>query len=337
MAKGKNKKELPEEVLNEEGVVDATLSLDDFEPDFDDLVVEDEEDITEEDLLSGTYTDDITDDSVRMYLREIGKIPLLSLEKETELAEKAMQGDRRAKDKMAEANMRLVVSIAKRYSGRGLELLDLIQEGNTGLLRAVDKFDPSKGFKFSTYATWWIRQAITRAIADQARTIRIPVHMVETINKLMRTQRRLTQELNREPTNQELAKEMDMDVEKIEYIQKIKQDITSLDAGIGRDGEEGEESTLGDFIEDEDTASPEESATVQLLKEQVREILSTLSDRERKILEMRFGLNGTKSHTLEEVGLEFAVTRERIRQIEAKALMKLKKHKDSKKLHEYLD
>jgi RNA polymerase sigma factor, sigma-70 family len=337
VVKGKSKKELPEEILNEDGIVDATLSLDDFEPDFDDLAVEDEEDITEEDLLNGAYNDDITDDSVRMYLREIGKIPLLSLEKETELAEKAMQGDQRAKDKMAEANMRLVVSIAKRYSGRGLELLDLIQEGNTGLLRAVDKFDPSKGFKFSTYATWWIRQAITRAIADQARTIRIPVHMVETINKLMRTSRRLTQELNREPTNQELAKEMDMDVEKIEYIQKIKQDITSLDAGIGRDGEEGEESTLGDFIEDEDTASPEESATVQLLKEQVREILSTLSDRERKILEMRFGLNGTKSHTLEEVGLEFAVTRERIRQIEAKALMKLKKHKDSKKLHEYLD
>ena len=337
MVKGKSKKELPEEILNEAGIVDAPLSLDDFEPDFHDLAVEDEEDITEEDLLNGAYNDDITDDSVRMYLREIGKIPLLSLEKETELAEKAMQGDQRAKDKMAEANMRLVVSIAKRYSGRGLELLDLIQEGNTGLLRAVDKFDPSKGFKFSTYATWWIRQAITRAIADQARTIRIPVHMVETINKLMRTSRRLTQELNREPTNQELAKEMDMDVEKIEYIQKIKQDITSLDAGIGRDGEEGEESTLGDFIEDEDTASPEESATVQLLKEQVREILSTLSDRERKILEMRFGLNSTKSHTLEEVGLEFAVTRERIRQIEAKALMKLKKHKDSKKLHEYLD
>lgn len=337
MAKSRNKKELPEEILNEDGVVDATLSLDDFEPDFDDLATEDEEDIDEEDLLNGTYTDDITDDSVRMYLREIGKIPLLSIEEENELAKKAMEGNQRAKDKMAEANMRLVVSIAKRYSGRGLELLDLIQEGNTGLLRAVDKFDPSKGFKFSTYATWWIRQAITRAIADQARTIRIPVHMVETINKLMRTQRRLTQELNREPTNKELAKEMDMDVEKIEYIQKIKQDITSLDAGVGRDGEEGEESTLGDFIEDEDTASPEESATVQLLKEQVREILSTLSDRERKILEMRFGLNGAKSHTLEEVGLEFAVTRERIRQIEAKALMKLKKHKDSKKLHEYLD
>lgn len=337
MAKGRNKKELPEEILNEDGVVDATLSLDDFEPDFDDLATEDEEDVDEEDLLNGAYTDDITDDSVRMYLREIGKIPLLSIDEENELAKKAMEGNQRAKDKMAEANMRLVVSIAKRYSGRGLELLDLIQEGNTGLLRAVDKFDPSKGFKFSTYATWWIRQAITRAIADQARTIRIPVHMVETINKLMRTQRRLTQELNREPTNKELAKEMDMDVEKIEYIQKIKQDITSLDAGVGRDGEEGEESTLGDFIEDEDTASPEESATVQLLKEQVREILSTLSDRERKILEMRFGLNGTKSHTLEEVGLEFAVTRERIRQIEAKALMKLKKHKDSKKLHEYLD
>lgn len=337
MAKSRNKKELPEEILNEDGVVDATLSLDDFEPDFDDLATEDEEDIDEEDLLNGTYTDDITDDSVRMYLREIGKIPLLSIDEENELAKKAMEGNQRAKDKMAEANMRLVVSIAKRYSGRGLELLDLIQEGNTGLLRAVDKFDPSKGFKFSTYATWWIRQAITRAIADQARTIRIPVHMVETINKLMRTQRRLTQELNREPTNKELAKEMDMDIEKIEYIQKIKQDITSLDAGVGRDGEEGEESTLGDFIEDEDTASPEESATVQLLKEQVREILSTLSDRERKIIEMRFGLNGTKSHTLEEVGLEFAVTRERIRQIEAKALMKLKKHKDSKKLHEYLD
>ena len=307
------------------------------EPDLRDLEGEEEEDFSDEDILTGNYTDDISDDSVRMYLREIGKIPLLSSEEEAELAKRAMEGDRKAKDKMAEANMRLVVSIAKRYSGRGLELLDLIQEGNTGLLRAVDKFDPEKGFKFSTYATWWIRQAITRAIADQARTIRIPVHMVETINKLMRTQRRLTQELNREPTNEELAKEMDMDADKIEYILKIKQDITSLDAGIGRDGEDGEDSTLGDFIEDEDTASPEESAAGQLLKEQVREILSSLSDREQKIIEMRFGLNGTKSHTLEEVGLEFAVTRERIRQIEAKALMKLRKHKDSKKLHEYLD
>lgn len=328
-------KMLPEEILNEEGVVDATLGIHDLdEPDLAEL--EDEEELNDEELV-GNYTDDISDDSVRMYLREIGKIPLLTLEEESELSKKAMAGDRKAKDRMAEANMRLVVSIAKRYSGRGLDLLDLIQEGNTGLLRAVDKFDPEKGFKFSTYATWWIRQAITRAIADQARTIRIPVHMVETINKLMRTQRRLTQELNRDPTNEELAKEMDMEVEKIEHIMKIKQDITSLDAGIGREDNDGEESTLGDFIEDEDTASPEESASSQLLKEQVREILGSLSDRERKILEMRFGLNGTKSHTLEEVGLEFAVTRERIRQIEAKALLKLRKHKDSKKLHEYLD
>ncbi len=328
-------KMLPEEILNEDGVVDATLGIHDLdEPDLAEL--EDEEELNDEELV-GSYTDDISDDSVRMYLREIGKIPLLTLEEESELSKKAMAGDRKAKDRMAEANMRLVVSIAKRYSGRGLDLLDLIQEGNTGLLRAVDKFDPEKGFKFSTYATWWIRQAITRAIADQARTIRIPVHMVETINKLMRTQRRLTQELNRDPTNEELAKEMDMEVEKIEHIMKIKQDITSLDAGIGRDDNDGEESTLGDFIEDEDTASPEESASSQLLKEQVREILGSLSDRERKILEMRFGLNGTKSHTLEEVGLEFAVTRERIRQIEAKALLKLRKHKDSKKLHEYLD
>lgn len=331
------KNDLPEEVLNDAGVVDATVGIDDLEePDIVDLENE-EDDLTDEDLLSGNYTDDISDDSVRMYLREIGKIPLLDHDEEEKLALKAMEGDQKAKNKMAEANMRLVVSIAKRYSGRGMELLDLIQEGNTGLLRAVDKFDPSKGFKFSTYATWWIRQAITRAIADQARTIRIPVHMVETINKLMRAQRRLTQELNREPTVEELAKEMDMEPEKIEHIFKIKQDITSLDAGIGKDGEEGEDSTLGDFIEDEDTATPEESATMQLLKDQVKEILSSLSDREQKIIKMRFGLDGTKAHTLEEVGLEFAVTRERIRQIEAKALLKLRKHKDSKKLHEYLD
>ncbi|MDO4901984.1 MAG: RNA polymerase sigma factor RpoD [bacterium] len=324
-------------MLNDAGVVDATVGIDDLEePDIVDLENE-EDDLTDEDLLSGNYTDDISDDSVRMYLREIGKIPLLDQDEEEKLALKAMEGDQKAKNKMAEANMRLVVSIAKRYSGRGMELLDLIQEGNTGLLRAVDKFDPSKGFKFSTYATWWIRQAITRAIADQARTIRIPVHMVETINKLMRAQRRLTQELNREPTAEELAKEMDMEPEKIEHIFKIKQDITSLDAGIGKDGEEGEDSTLGDFIEDEDTATPEESATMQLLKDQVKEILSSLSDREQKIIKMRFGLDGTKAHTLEEVGLEFAVTRERIRQIEAKALLKLRKHKDSKKLHEYLD
>ena len=335
MARSK-KNELPEEILNEDGIVDATVGEQD--PDEPDLnALHEEDDITEEDLLNSSFVDDISDDSVRMYLREIGRIPLLSIEEEMELAQKALEGDRRAKDKMAEANMRLVVSIAKRYSGRGLDLLDLIQEGNTGLLKAVEKFDPEKGFKFSTYATWWIRQAITRAIADQARTIRIPVHMVETINKLMRVTRRLTQELNREPTNEEIAKELDIEPEKVEYIQKIKQDITSLDAGIGRDGDDGEESTLGDFIEDEDTKSPEESTTIQMLKDQVGEILGSLSDRERKIIEMRFGLNGTKSHTLEEVGLEFAVTRERIRQIEAKALLKLRKHKDSKKLHEYLE
>lgn len=336
MAKSKKETKLSEEVIDENGVVDATASINEIDgPDIDELA-EEEEDLADDDIMSGSYVDDISDDSVRMYLREIGKIPLLTHEEEMVLSRKAVEGDRRAKDKMAEANMRLVVSIAKRYSGRGLDLLDLIQEGNTGLLRAVDKFDPEKGYKFSTYATWWIRQAITRAIADQARTIRIPVHMVETINKLMRTQRRMTQELNREPTTEELAKELDIEPEKVEYVMKIKQDISSLDAGIGRDGEDGEDSTLGDFIEDEDTASPEESAAGQLLKEQVREVLSSLSDREQKIIKMRFGIDGTKSHTLEEVGLEFAVTRERIRQIEAKALMKLRKHKDSRKLHEYL-
>ncbi|MBP9489149.1 RNA polymerase sigma factor RpoD [Candidatus Saccharibacteria bacterium] len=338
VAKSKKNDKVLEEVVDDNGVVDATVVLSGTEEEPDPVaLIKEEEDLTDEDLATGNYVDDISDDSVRMYLREIGKIPLLTHEEELRLAKKSVEGDRRAKDKMAEANMRLVVSIAKRYSGRGLDLLDLIQEGNTGLLRAVDKFDPEKGFKFSTYATWWIRQAITRAIADQARTIRIPVHMVETINKLMRTQRRMTQELNREPTVEELAKELEMEVEKVEYVMKIKQDITSLDAGVGRDGDDGEDSTLGDFIEDEDTASPEDSASNQLLKEQVREVLSSLSDREQKIIKMRFGLDGTKSHTLEEVGLEFAVTRERIRQIEAKALMKLRKHKDSKKLHEYLD
>ncbi|NCC20125.1 RNA polymerase sigma factor RpoD [Candidatus Saccharibacteria bacterium] len=311
------------------------LPTDDFdEPDFDDVETEDDvEDLNA--IASEQYLDDVSDDSVRLYLREIGKIPLLSSEEELELAQRVIAGDKKAKDKMAEANMRLVVSIAKRYSGRGLDFLDLIQEGNTGLLRAVEKFDPDKGFKFSTYATWWIRQAITRAIADQARTIRIPVHMVETINKLLRTQRRMTQELNREPTIEELAKELEMEPEKIEYVIKIKQDISSLDAGVGRDGDE-EESVLGDFIEDEDTISPEDSATNQLLKEKVQEVLSSLSDREQKIVRMRFGLDTGKSHTLEEVGQEFAVTRERIRQIEAKALAKLRKHKDAKKLYEYL-
>ncbi len=304
------------------------------EPAIDELIDEDED--TPEDVLnSGQYFDDISDDSVRLHLREIGKIPLLSADEELELAQRVVAGDKKAKDKMAEANMRLVVSIAKRYSGRGLDFLDLIQEGHTGLLRAVEKFDPDKGFKFSTYATWWIRQAITRAIADQARTIRIPVHMVETINKLLRTQRRMTQELNREPSIEELAKELEMEPEKVEYVIKIKQDISSLDAGVGRDGED-EDSVLGDFIEDEDGATPEESASSQLLKEQVQSVLGTLSEREQKIITMRFGLDNTKSHTLEEVGQEFAVTRERIRQIEAKALAKLRKHKDAKKLYEYL-
>lgn len=291
----------------------------------------------EEEIITGKddqrYLDDIADDSVRLYLREIGKIPLLSAEEELELARRVVAGDKDAKDKMAEANMRLVVSIAKRYVGRGLDLLDLIQEGNTGLLRAVEKFDPDKGFKFSTYATWWIRQAITRAIADQARTIRIPVHMVETINKLLRTQRRLTQELNREPTNEEIADAMELDVDKVEHIMKIKQDIASLDASI-RDDEE--ESVLADFIEDEDTISPEESATNQLLKEQVKGMLGALTEREQKILKLRFGLEDGRQHTLEEVGQEFSVTRERIRQIEAKALAKLRKHKDAKKLHDYI-
>lgn len=296
----------------------------------DEWVADDEEEVVVSDQ---TYLDDIADDSVRLYLREIGKIPLLKPDEELELAYKVVAGDPRSKDKMAEANMRLVVSIAKRYVGRGLDLLDLIQEGNTGLLRAVEKFDPDKGFKFSTYATWWIRQAITRAIADQARTIRIPVHMVETINKLLRTQRRLTQELNREPTNDEIAKEMEIDIEKVEHIMKIKQDISSLDASV-RDDEE--DSVLGDFIEDEDTVTPEESATGSLLKEHVKIMLSALSEREQKILKLRFGLEDGRSHTLEEVGQEFNVTRERIRQIEAKALAKLRKHKDSKKLHDYI-
>lgn len=353
-----------EDQLADESTDVAAVALTDIEgPVIDDLV--DEEELGEEELNNNQYFDDISDDSVRLYLREIGKIPLLNGEEELALAQEIVANRdelegvtaqlkedelsaaertklkarsvklSKPKDKMAEANMRLVVSIAKRYSGRGLDFLDLIQEGNTGLLRAVEKFDPDKGFKFSTYATWWIRQAITRAIADQARTIRIPVHMVETINKLLRTQRRMTQELNREPTIDELAKELEMEPEKVEYVIKIKQDITSLDAGVGRDGED-EDSVLADFIEDEDTITPEDSATNQLLKEQVQSVLSTLSDREQKIIKMRFGLENGKSHTLEEVGQEFAVTRERIRQIEAKALAKLRKHKDAKKLHEYL-
>jgi RNA polymerase primary sigma factor len=312
-------------------VLNDTTFAHDEEPLPDDLEADDWHE--DETLSDRSYLDDISDDSVRLYLREIGKIPLLNPEEELELAKKVKTGDKKAKDKMAEANMRLVVSIAKRYGGRGLDFLDLIQEGNTGLLRAVEKFDPDKGFKFSTYATWWIRQAITRAIADQARTIRIPVHMVETINKLLRTQRRLTQELNREPSNEEIAEAMAMEVDKVEYVMKIKQDITSLDANVRDDDDD---SVLGDFIEDDEAITPEEAATTQLLKEQVKDMLNVLTEREQKILKLRFGLEDGKSHTLEEVGQEFQVTRERIRQIEAKALSKLRKHKDAKRLYEYL-
>lgn len=320
-------------------LADANVTVTATEPDpdnfTDEWVLEDdsEESDADENTVYAADDDSVHDDSVRLYLREIGKIPLLNSEEELELAKRVSAGDKDAKDKMAEANMRLVVSIAKRYVGRGLDLLDLIQEGNTGLLRAVEKFDPEKGFKFSTYATWWIRQAITRAIADQARTIRIPVHMVETINKLLRTQRRLTQELNREPTNEEIAAAMEIDVDKVEHIMKIKQDISSLDASIRDDGDD---SVLADFIEDEEAITPEQSATSQLLKEQVKDMLNVLTEREQKIIRLRFGLEDGKSHTLEEVGGEFQVTRERIRQIEAKALAKLRKHRDAKKLHDYI-
>ena len=322
-----------DEILKTDSPAENPL-LDISEPLSDELAVED--DFSDEELaITADNVDAFADDSVRMYLREIGKIPLLTQEEEQDLAHRAIAGDKKAKDKLAEANMRLVVSIAKRYGGRGLDFLDLIQEGNTGLLRAVDKFDPDKGFKFSTYATWWIRQAITRAIADQARTIRIPVHMVETINKVLRTPRRLTQELNREPTNEEIAKAMDMEVDKIEYVMRIKQDIASLDASVGRDGDD-EESVLGDFVEDMERDSPEDATATQILKEQIAEILTTLSEREQKIIRLRFGIGGGRPHTLEEVGNEFSVTRERIRQIEAKALSKLRKNKQTKKLHEYL-
>ena len=308
--------------------------LDIDEPETGDL--EKEEELSDEELaITAENVDSFADDSVRLYLREIGKIPLLTPEEEADLAQRIVKGDKKAKDKMVESNMRLVVSIAKRYGGRGLDFLDLIQEGNTGLLRAVEKFDPEKGFKFSTYATWWVRQAITRAIADQARTIRIPVHMVETINKVLRTTRKLTSELNREPTNEEIAEALDMDPEKIDYVMRIKQDIASLDASVGREGDD-EDSVLGDFVEDEERDSPEDSAANQILKEQLSEIIATLTDREQKIIRLRFGIGGGRPHTLEEVGNEFDVTRERIRQIEAKALSKLRKNKETKKLHEYL-
>lgn len=271
------------------------------------------------------------DDHVRMYLKEIGKEPLLSAEEETELAKRMEQGDEEAKKRLAEANLRLVVSIAKRYVGRGMLFLDLIQEGNLGLIKAVEKFDYRKGYKFSTYATWWIRQAITRAIADQARTIRIPVHMVETINKLIRVSRQLLQELGREPSDEELAKEMQMPVDKVREIRKIAQEPVSLETPIG----EEEDSHLGDFIPDEDIPAPADAAAFTLLKEQLMDVLSTLTEREEKVLRLRFGLDDGRARTLEEVGAEFEVTRERIRQIEAKALRKLRHPSRSKKLKDY--
>ena len=273
------------------------------------------------------------DDPVRMYLKEIGKVPLLSAEEEIELAKRMEQGDEYAKKKLCEANLRLVVSIAKRYVGRGMLFLDLIQEGNIGLIKAVDKFDWRKGYKFSTYATWWIRQAITRSIADQARTIRIPVHMVESINKLMRIQRQLLQEYGRDVKPEEIAKEMDLTVEKVREILKIAQEPVSLETPIG----EEEDSHLGDFIEDDKIASPSDAATFSMLKEQLMEVLGTLTDREQKVLKLRFGLEDGRARTLEEVGKEFDVTRERIRQIEAKALRKLRHPSRSKKLKDYLE
>ncbi|MEW8959197.1 RNA polymerase sigma factor SigA [Moorella humiferrea] len=273
------------------------------------------------------------DDPVRMYLKEIGRVPLLTPEEEIELAKRMEQGDEEAKRRLTEANLRLVVSIAKRYVGRGMLFLDLIQEGNLGLIKAVEKFDYRKGYKFSTYATWWIRQAITRAIADQARTIRIPVHMVETINKLIRVQRQLLQELGREPTPEEIAKEMDVPVERVREIMKIAQEPVSLETPIG----EEEDSHLGDFIEDEDAQAPAEAASFMLLREQLEEVLDSLTPREKRVLRLRFGLDDGRARTLEEVGQEFGVTRERIRQIEAKALRKLRHPSRSKKLKDYLE
>ena len=319
--------------MTEEVVID---DLADDLPDDIDLMLVTEEDDVEVDMekIDLSVPDGISsEDPGRMYLKEIGKVPLLSADEEIELAKRMSEGDEDAKKRLAEANLRLVVSIAKRYVGRGMLFLDLIQEGNLGLIKAVEKFDYQKGFKFSTYATWWIRQAITRAIADQARTIRIPVHMVETINKLIRVSRQLLQELGREPMPEEIAKEMDMPVERVREILKISQEPVSLETPIG----EEEDSHLGDFIQDDNVPVPAEAAAQTLLKEQLNEVLDTLTEREQKVLRLRFGMNDGRARTLEEVGKEFDVTRERIRQIEAKALRKLRHPSRSRKLRDYLD
>ena len=328
------------EVLMSKGIEIVSES----EPDDFEILLEDEPDLTTDpdiiieesvdvDLEASMPKGVTVDDPVRMYLKEIGKVPLLSADEEIELAQRMEQGDEEAKKRLCEANLRLVVSIAKRYVGRGMLFLDLIQEGNLGLIKAVDKFDYTKGYKFSTYATWWIRQAITRSIADQARTIRIPVHMVETINKLIRVSRQLLQTYGREPTPEEIAKEMGLPVEKVREIQKIAQEPVSLETPIG----EEEDSHLGDFIPDEDVPAPAEAAAFSMLKEQLIEVLDTLTDREQKVLKLRFGLEDGRARTLEEVGKEFEVTRERIRQIEAKALRKLRHPSRSKKLKDYLE
>ncbi len=319
------------DILDENIKDDTVIFNKEFDKDPDVEAEDEEEDVSKLDLSIPKGVS--IDDPVRMYLKEIGKIPLLSAEEEIDLAEKMGYGDEIAKKKLVEANLRLVVSIAKRYVGRGMLFLDLIQEGNLGLIKAVEKFDYKKGFKFSTYATWWIRQAITRAIADQARTIRIPVHMVETINKLIRVHRQLLQEYGRDPKPEELAKEMDMPEEKIREIMKIAQEPVSLETPIG----EEEDSHLGDFIPDEDAPAPAEAAAYSLLKEQLEDVLCTLNEREQKVLKLRFGLEDGRARTLEEVGKEFDVTRERIRQIEAKALRKLRHPSRSKKLKDYLD
>lgn len=318
----------------EEKNIDVLRITDDDEDVSDEEMLLEEEDEVEVEKIDLSVPDGVSiEDPVRMYLKEIGKVPLLTAEEEIELAKRMELGDQEAKKRLAEANLRLVVSIAKRYVGRGMLFLDLIQEGNLGLIKAVEKFDYRKGYKFSTYATWWIRQAITRAIADQARTIRIPVHMVETINKLIRVSRQLLQELGREPTPEEIAEEMDMPVERVREILKISQEPVSLETPIG----EEEDSHLGDFIQDDNVPVPADAAAFTLLKEQLEEVLGTLTEREQKVLTLRFGLEDGRARTLEEVGKEFNVTRERIRQIEAKALRKLRHPSRSRKLKDYLE